>query len=151
MNDVMSSVREEVRKRVPPARITLQPGNVVPVNMPLIVSAADPGNQDFAITLPQAGTVSVRPTYRWDFGDGGTATGRGKPFDGVTPRQDPGRYVTHTYTRPFQRVTVSLTVTWHATLTIPGVGSMSLQDVVMPPVTHTMSVQEARAVLVAGD
>jgi hypothetical protein len=147
----MASVREEVRKRVPVARVTLQPRNLVPVNMPLIVSAADPGNHDFSITLPQAGTVSVSASYRWDFGDGGTATGRGKPFDGVTPRQDPGRYVTHTYSRPYPSATVSLTVTWHATLTIPGVGSVGLQDVVMSPVRQTISVQEARAVLVAGD
>ncbi len=57
--------------------------------------------------------------------------------------------MSHIYLTPRDRVTVSLTVTWHATFTVQGLPTFVLADIVLPPVTHTFAVKEAHATLVS--
>lgn len=148
-SEIRSVVREELRTRLPAPVVRVQPGVVVPVNFPVIFSAGDPGPQGFSVSVPLPGQVSATPTYRWSFGDGSFADGRGTPYDGTSPRVDPWHYVSHLYLAPKPRMTVSLTVTWHATFTVQGLPTFVLDDIVLPAVTHTFAVKEAHATLVS--
>lgn len=148
-SEIRSVVSEELRTRLPAPVVRVQPGVVVPVNFPVIFSAGDPGPQGFSVSVPLPGQVSATPTYRWSFGDGSFGDGRGTPYDGTLPRVDPWHYVSHLYLAPKPRMTVSLTVTWHATFTVQGLPTFVLDDIVLPAVTHTFAVKEAHATLVS--
>jgi hypothetical protein len=154
------AVREGLARRVADPRFEVRPGGRALVNLPVIAYAthsgrreeqrdcADPEGVCFAVTRPLPGRLEARPVYVWDFGLGAETEGRGRPYDGTSPRQAPDYYVSHTYgqTGP-QRV--RLTVAWRATFTIAGLPPIELAEL---PRSAEVSfpVLEARSELVAG-
>lgn len=146
---VIDAVQEYERDHMPIAVPLMQPSNMALVNMPLLVSVTPFPVETMAVALPVPGELVARPSYAWSFDGGPSVSGAGVPFDGTDPRVDPAHYVSHTYVKAQAQASVSLTVTWTATFTAAG-ETVTVPDVVMPAVTMTYSVHEARSVLVSG-
>jgi len=136
---VRDAVREELAKRVADPRFEVRPGEATLVNLPVIAYVTDSGRKEqqrdcahpegvcFSVTQPVPGRLEARPVYVWDFGQGPEAEGRGRPYDGTSPREVPDYYVSHTYMqRGPQRV--RLTVGWRATFTVAGLPPIELAD-----------------------
>jgi hypothetical protein len=130
-----------------PPPIRLQPTDAI-VNLPAIASTDPRGTITTEINEPVRGTLRATPSYVWDFGDGGGGHGPGIPYDGTSPVRDPGHYVAHTY-RALGTPTVTVTVTWSVTFTIPGYLPIPLQPVVRESTAST-TIREASSQLVGG-
>jgi hypothetical protein len=146
---VSDDVAEYERDHMPVATPRVQPTGVAIVNLPVLVSVVQPQPQVMQVRQPVPGRLVATPTYSWTFDDGTTLTSAGVPFDGTDPRADPAHYLAHTYHGAAANASVSLTATWQATFTAAG-RTISLPPLVMPAVTTTFVVDEAKAVLVAG-
>jgi hypothetical protein len=102
----------------------------------------------FDVTAPVPGRLEAYPTYQWVFEAGAVGEGRGRAYDGTSPREAPGRYVAHTYRVPAARQPVTLTVVWKAVFTVPGLAPLPLAD--LPQTARqTFPVVQARSQLVA--
>jgi hypothetical protein len=159
---LQAGVREQLDARLVPPEFAVQPPGRALVNLPVIVhvtsegrrirqsDCAHPEGVCFDVTVPVPGRLEAYPTYSWIFDSSGTAAqGRGRAYDGTSPRQHPEHYVAHTYARPTDRQRVSLTVTWKAAFTIAGLPPLDLAD--LPKTAQAaFSVVEARSQLVAG-
>lgn len=146
---VIDAAEEFERTHVPIAVPRMQPSNMALVNMPLLVNVTPLPVQTMAVAVPLPGELVATPSYAWSFDGRPPVAGAGLAFDGTDPRVDPGHYVSHTYVKAQPIASVSLTVTWTATFTAAG-ETVRVPDVVMPAVTMTYSVHEARSVLVSG-
>jgi hypothetical protein len=99
--------------------------------------------------------VALRISFRsatWHYGDGisETTTTPGEPYDDI---HDPcttaqcADYAGHTYTRT-GRVTISLTITWHAEYRVGAQWFDIVGDITGPTRHHGLTVKQARGVLV---
>jgi hypothetical protein len=151
--DVLAGVRERLERLAPEAAFAVQPRDKALVNLPVIVHATSPDGRaleepiQFDVTQPVPGHLVAHPTYRWEFGGGVGAQGVGLAYDGTSPQQYPGYYVSHAYDAKGS-ATVALTVLWRATFTVAGLAPLALEDL---PRTAARSfpVVEARSQLVA--
>ena len=130
-----------------PPPITLQPLDAI-VNLPSIASTDPRQPINIVINNPVAGRITATPFFAWDFGDGAGGVGPGRPYDGTSPRQDPGHYVSHAY-RALGTPTVTLTVTWEVTFAMPGYPPIRLDDVVRRATTTTV-IRQASSQLIGG-
>ena len=140
-------MHEEIRKRIPRPSVTSSPPGRTLVNIPTIFSTAATPAVSLTIAQPVPGSVTATPRYRWDFGDGLTATGPGLPYrPGDVPSRNPNRYVHAVYDTSGTKH-VTLTVTWAVQFQLDGV-----TDVPLAPIVFTASedkdVTTAQAVLV---
>jgi hypothetical protein len=148
--DLRAALREQMEELLPKPAISLAPPNGGLVNLPLIVSTTEHGQEGFDVTVPLPGRVNATAlSYDWVFSDGGSASGAGRPYEaGITPRHEPSYYVTHTYLGAGP-ASATVTVVWQGTFTIGG------YTVGLDPVTFTAQSQfpvfEARSRLIAGD
>ena len=144
---VEAAVREEIRRRIPsPLVVSSPPGRSV-VNLFTIFSTVPAAEQAITFTTPVPGEVRAVPEYVWDFGDGLTGVGPGKPFDsGVLPSKNKGYYLGATYAKPGSKH-VTVTVTWRVTFRLEGVTSVPLAPIVMTA-SEDKPIATARAVLV---
>jgi len=159
---VLAGVAEQLEARLVTPKFAVQPGDRALVNLPVIVhvtsegrripqpDCAHPDGVCFDVTVPVPGRLEAYPTYSWVFdGDGAVGEGRGRAYDGTSPRERPEHYVAHAYTAPSAAETVQLTVTWQATFTVAGLAPLRLAD--LPKTAReSFSVVEARSQLVAG-
>ncbi|MBX6371883.1 MAG: hypothetical protein IRZ02_06475 [Acidothermus sp.] len=146
--EVLDAVGEYARMVLPRPAPVVQPRRVALVNLPVLVSVADPGPRTLLVSRPIRGVLIAVPHFEWRFDDGTVLTGAGRAYDGVDPRVDPDHYVSHTYTHAAADAWVRLTVRWEATFTAGGV-SYPIEPVLFSA-THRFSVHEAHAVLVTG-
>jgi hypothetical protein len=148
--DLRAALREQMEELLPKPAISLAPPNGGLVNLPVIVSTTEHGQEGFDITIPLPGRVNAAAvSYDWAFSDGGAASGPGRPYEsGITPSQAPSYYLTHTYLGAGP-ASATVTVVWQGTFTIGG------YTVELDPVTFTADVQfpifEARSQLIAGN
>jgi hypothetical protein len=146
--EIVDAAQEYERTHLPQAVPRVQPGGVVVVNLPVLASVSPLPVQTMVVQLPVPGVLVATPSYAWTFDDGTNITGAGLPYDGTDPRVDPGHYVAHTYVKAQTNASVSLTVSWTARFTAAG-QTIDIPAVVMPAITTTFSVHEARSVLVS--
>jgi len=150
---VTAAVGEHLRKVVGITGPVVQPGQVTLVAFPTIVSTLDPGATGFAIAVPLPGAVAVTPAFGWTFTDpdgttttgAGAGAGAGRLYDGTLP-STPGYYLTHLFTHPGIG-SVRVTETWTGTVTVPGVGPVALDPLVLTR-TAQLTVKENRPVLI---
>ena len=144
---VEAAAHEEIRKRIPsPSVVSSPPGQSV-VNLFTIFSTVPAAEQAITFTAPVPGEVRAVPEYVWDFGDGLTGVGPGKPFDpGVLPSKNRGYYLGATYAKPGSKH-VTVTVTWRVTFRLEGVTSVPLAPIVMTA-SEDKPIATAKAVLV---
>jgi len=155
---VTAAVGEHLRKVVGITGPVVQPGQVTLVAFPTIVSTPDPGATGFAIAEPLPGAVAVIPAFGWTFTDpdgttttttaattGTAGSGAGRLYDGTLP-STPGYYLTHPFTHPGTG-SVTVTETWTGSVTVPGVGPVALDPLVLTR-TAQLTVRENRPVLI---
>ncbi len=147
--DLRAAMRERMEELLPKPLIAMAPPNGALTNLPVIVSTTQHDQEGFDVTVPLHGHVDATvASYDWAFSDGGAASGAGRPYEpGITPRESPSYYLTHTYLGAGS-ATASVTVLWQGTFTIGG------YTVGLDPVTFTAESQfpvyEARSQLIAG-
>jgi hypothetical protein len=150
LDDLRAALREQMEELLPKPAISLAPPNGGLVNLPVIVSTTQHGQEGFDVTVPLPGRVDANAiSYDWAFSDGGSASGPGRPYEsGITPSRAPDYYLTHTYLGA-GAASATVTVVWQGTFTIGG------YTVDLDPVTFTADSQfpvfEARSQLIAGD
>ncbi len=158
--DLRAQILADYRKHVPVAQpeLKVQPvAGRVPVNLPAILYAEGvPQGQrqvSFRHPLSSGGsvpvTMTVSPTWEWDFGDGTDVISTdhpGQPYtSGVAVTEGTHPYVAHTYRRTGVR-TATVTVHWGGTFTVAGFGPFALPDIGFSD-SATIEVREAQAVL----
>jgi hypothetical protein len=160
--DVLVGLREQLDARLTQPEFAVQPEGRALVNLPVIVHVTSEGRRTpqndcahpegvcFDVTAPLPGRLEAFPTYNWVFdADGSEGEGRGRAYDGTSPRENPDYYVAHTYLQPAKDQQVALTVTWKAAFTVAGLAPLELVD--LPKTAEqAFSVVEARSQLVAG-
>jgi hypothetical protein len=160
--EVLAGVAEQLAARLVTPRFAVQPRGRALVNLPVIVhvtaegrrvrqrDCAHPQGVCFDTTVPVPGRLEAAPSYRWVFdGNGAVGEGRGRAYDGTSPRESPDHYVAHAYPRASATETVQLTVLWQATFTVAGLPPLELAD--LPKTAReSFRVVEARSQLVAG-
>ena len=144
---VEAAAHEEIRKRIPSPSVVSSPPGPSVVNLFTIFSTVPAAEQAITFTTPVPGEVRAVPEYVWDFGDGLTGVGPGKPFDpGVLPSKNRGYYVGATYAKSGSKH-VTVTVTWRVTFRLEGVTSVPLAPIVMTA-SEDKPITTAKAVLV---
>jgi hypothetical protein len=150
---VQAQLADYLREQLlPKPRLTIQPNGHSIAGLATIVYTPVPPAFTFNVNQPVIATISAVPTYRWDFGDGGTGPNSpGRPYDAaISPRDHPDAYVTHQYTHP-GTYQVTLTVTWDGTFTVPGVAQAFPLNAVTLTATAPVTVEEAAGVLTGND
>ena len=144
---VEAAAHEEIRKRIPSPSVVSSPPGPSVVNLFTIFSTVPAAEQAITFTTPVPGEVRAVPEYVWDFGDGLTGVGPGRPFDpGVLPSKNRGYYLGATYAKPGSKH-VTVTVTWRVTFRLEGVTSVPLAPIVMTA-SEDKPIGTAKAVLV---
>lgn len=148
---VSSSAREYEEIHMPVPVPEIEPHGYTSVNLPVLVSVHDVGDQYMTVSLPVRGFLRASPTYSWTFDHDPTPlVGAGREYeDGFDPRYVPDHYLSHTYRKAQIAASVTLTVTWKATFTAAG-HTVTVPNLAMPGITTTFPVYEAHAVLVGG-
>lgn len=135
---------------VPSPLLHLAPPDQSIVNLPTVFWATPQPPISVTVSIDGASvTITVTPTYHWDFGDGATAVSAspGNPYtSSVDPSSDPGYYIDHTYLDAGPR-TVTLTVVWQPTYTIVHVVGTFTATAVTLSTSELVPVVEAQAVL----
>jgi hypothetical protein len=148
--DVEAEVRRIVEERfrdIAEPTIEMAPASAALVNLPVLAWTADRRDVTLDITQPLPGRITASPEYRWEWSNGATASGPGRPYSpAVSPTADPGYYVATTYDRPGQ-ARVTLTVRWNGQVTVPGVPAVDI-DALVYTSSASVPVREARSVLV---
>ncbi|MDT3445748.1 MULTISPECIES: PKD domain-containing protein [unclassified Pseudofrankia] len=150
---VRAQLADYLREQLlPKPLLTVQPSGHSIAGLATIVYTPVPPAYTFNVNQPVIATISAVPTYRWDFGDGGTGPNSpGRPYDpAISPRDHPDAYVTHEYRRP-GTYQITLTVTWDGTFTVPGVAQAFPLDAVTLTATAPVNVEEAAGVLTGND
>lgn len=155
VEQITDEVRTYLDELVPSdAQVVVQPSGGALIRIPTLVRAAmstAPVTEQFFTGSGFATTVTARPVaWTWTFGEGPSRTYAfpGAAYDGVDPSTT-GRHVTHTYTTPGPRQ-VQVTVTWEASYTLAGLGTVSAGQVERPSPPVTVEVRTARSELVRG-
>lgn len=149
--DVEAQVRRVVEDRfrsIAQPVLHLAPDTTGLVNLPMLAWTDDPGPVTLDFTQPLPGTITATPSYDWSWSNGTHSTGPGRPY---TPSQSPSAapesYV-HAVFAERGEGAVTLTVTWQAAVTVPGLPT----PIDIAPLVYTsqatFSIREARAQLV---
>ena len=166
MQEISWSVNYKVFQQLNTPRITIAPNARTLVNLPTIVwtnypagigppatvLANDPPRIRVPIHIDRPnggldGEIIATGELRWTFEDGGTATGRGRPFvSGKLPEDSPGYYVTNIFERSGHK-TITLNVRWTGTVTVPPLAPEQIVPVNLPRVTQDVQVLESKPVL----
>jgi len=147
--DVQTRLADYLRDQLlPRPTLTIQPNGHSVTGLQTIVYTQVPPAFAFNVNEPVLATISAIPTYRWEFGDGATGPNApGRPYDpAISPRDFPDAYVDHQYKRP-GTYQITLTVTWDATFTVPGVAQAFPLAPVTLVATAPVVVDEATGVL----
>ena len=149
-------VRAQAVRLIPTATIGVAPRTSTLVNIQTILWVDAPGAQNLAAVqiLGQRVLIHLSADHvAYDFGDTTTDTHAtaGKPYDNThapcRTRTCPG-YYGHVFTTTGRR-TITATAYWHATYTVDGGATHQIPGTVPgPPSTATITVHEARTVLV---
>jgi hypothetical protein len=135
-------------RALPRPTVKVQPTGRTFTNLPTIFYLPNPATFTLPVNQPVAATITAAPHYRWNFGDG-TSGGDspGRPYNpSVSPRDDPGYYVSHLYAKP-GTYRVTLTVTWQGTFTVAGAAQAFPIGAVNLAAGAPVVVQEAAGVL----
>jgi hypothetical protein len=128
--------------------VVVQPAGRSFANLPTLLYTPVPDRFTFNVDQPVLATISAVPHYTWDFGDGTIGPDApGRPYDPViSPRAHPEAYVAHSYARsgPYH---VTLTVTWNAVFTVPGVAQAFPLPAVVLAAAADVVIDEAAGVL----
>lgn len=145
LGDLEQAVREVFERLVPPVRPSTQPAQGVLPYLPLLFDSGQP------MALPPSRhellghvvTLHPRPTWTWQFGDGGTlvTTSPGSRY--------PDTSVSHAYGSGGPMPVVVRTH-WSATFDLDDLGSFPVHEPVLQQAAFTVEVGQARAVLVPG-
>jgi hypothetical protein len=148
--DVEAEVRRVVEERfreIAEPSIDMAPASGALVNLPVLAWTADRGDVTLDITQPLPGRITATPQYAWEWSNGVTASGPGRPYSpDLSPTTNPGSYVSSTYDRPGQ-ARVTLTVRWNGQVSVPGVPPVDI-DALVYTSSASVAVREARSVLV---
>jgi hypothetical protein len=150
-------VRQEIERLVPhPAVGVAPPGGVTLVNIQTLLWVETPADRSLGTVTLLGHRVELRvhvSRVDWDFGDGGTDT-----TDGPEPKYDPADdchtvtcpgYWGHMFTTTGAR-SISAAVSWTGRYRVDGGGWQAIVGTVSgPATTATITVREARGVLVA--
>lgn len=137
------------QKALPRPHVKVQPNGNTFTNLPTIFYLPNPATFTLPVNQPVAATITAMPHYRWNFGDGtvGVGDNPGRPYNpNVSPRDNPGYYVSHEYAKP-GRFQVTLTVTWQGTFTVAGAPQVFPLGAVVLAANAPVQVQEAAGVL----
>lgn len=148
--DVEAELRrilEERFREIAEPSISMAPESAALVNLPVLAWTADRRDVTIDITQPLPGRIAATPEYQWQWSNGATASGPGRPYSpSVSPTTNREYYVSTVYDRPGQ-AEVALTVRWNGTITVPGVPPVEIDPLVYTS-TAGVPVREARSVLV---
>ena len=153
LGDVQSAIVRYLRERHLPKPIisTAPPGGRGLVNLTLLFWTQDAAAVHLDITVPLPARLTATPSYAWNFGDGTVGPDDpGTPYqDGVLPGKNPGYYaVTHAYAAS-GAVTATVTVTWRATFTVPGIDQTFAVPAIVFTAAHPLALFQTRTELVA--
>jgi hypothetical protein len=166
MEEISWEVNYQVFQQLNAPDIQISPNARTLINLPTIVStnypagigppatvlSQDPPRISIPIHIDRPdggldGQITAEADLTWTFEDGGTATGRGRPYvSGRLPEKNPGLYVTNTFERPGQK-TVTLDVSWTGDVTVPPLAPEQIVPVDLPAVTEDVEVLENSPVL----
>lgn len=148
--DVEAEVRriiEDKFREIAEPRVELAPATGGLVNLPVLAWTDDAGEVTLDIEQPLPGRIRATPDYSWQWSNGTTSSGPGRPYTpALSPSARPADYV-HAVFGGRGDASVILTVTWTGDVTVPG-----LPPVAISPLVYTSPagfvVREARAQLV---
>lgn len=148
--DIEAEVRrviEDKFREIAEPSVELAPATGGLVNLPVLAWTDDPGEVTLQIEQPLPGEIRATPEYAWEWSNGQTSSGSGRPYtSSVSPTAQPDHYV-HAVYRQRGPAEVVLTVTWSGDVTVPG-----LPPVDIAPLVYTapasFAVREARTELV---
>lgn len=133
MAEVVAAVREELVKEVGRPQITVEPATRGLIRWPVLFSAPPQHRVTLNISQPLPGDITADPLYRWDLGEGQSATGAGHRYSSqVDPTKDSSDdyYVKGVYEEPGTHP-VQLRLTWSATI------HLGALDVDLDPIVFT--------------
>lgn len=117
---VVSTDYPEDLPNQPGSRVIIESLDPVRIRVPFEIVRAN-----FTVS----GDIVADADFTWSFQDGGTAKGRGRPYEpGTDPRDHGGYYVTNTFEEPGVK-TVNLDVLWTGTAFVDGVDPQEVGEV----------------------
>lgn len=166
IEEITEDIEYEVFQPLGDPAIQINPGDEAVVNLPTVVSTDYPGDfpgpgeivsmDPLVVRIPVdiekpgenlTGEILAEGEFTWTFEDGGTATGRGKPYDpAIDPRDDGGYYVSNVFYEPGQR-TVALDVRFTGEVTVEGLDPEPIEPVDDIGTTAEVNVVELNNVL----
>ncbi len=165
IEEISYRVDYEIFQPLGKPRLDLNPNPKGLVNLPVIVSTTypeglagpaqilslDPVRVRIPIHIDRPrggldGEILADARFTWNFQEGGTADGRGKPYTrAVDPTRDGGYYVSNTFERAGSK-NVHLNVQWTGTVAVPPLAPEPIEPVDIDADT-TVNVVEAQPVL----
>jgi hypothetical protein len=148
--DIEAQVRQIIEdkfREIAEPQIQFAPQTAALVNLPVLAWTQDVGDVRLDIEQPLPAAIDASPQYRWQWSNGTASEGPGRPYSpDVSPTEDGSFYVSSSYKRRGE-ASVTLTVTWRAQVTVPGVEPVDLDPLVYTS-SASLPVREARSVLV---
>ena len=143
VEQVGSLVADEFERAVPATGLVHQPRRGVLPSLPVVFHSTQPSVLPPSEHVINGVAVMLypRPTWTWDFGDGSVMT------TSVPGSFYPDFTVSHAYARGGS-MRVQVTTTWNASYTIDGIGPFQVSSPVIQTARTTLTVGQARAVLV---
>jgi hypothetical protein len=153
----MAAVRQQVLRLLPKVAVGIAWKTTALVNAETVVWAATEAERSLGTVTVVGRQVGLRIAFdhaNWDFGDGVTDTtsSPGKAYTDSDPCHTAqcADYYGYTYTDTGER-TITLTVAWHAEFSLDGGRTWAAVDqapLTGPQATHTLTVEQARGILV---
>jgi hypothetical protein len=153
----MAAVRQQVLRLLPKVAVGIAWKTTALVNAETVVWPATEAERSLGTVTVVGRQVGLRIAFdhaNWDFGDGVTDTtsSPGKAYTDSDPCHTAqcADYYGHTYTDTGER-TITLTVAWHAEFSLDGGRTWAAVDqapLTGPQATHTLTVEQARGILV---
>jgi len=139
---VAAAVQTRFVKDLPPLRPAHEPVRGVLTQLPVVFASGQPAGPleaDYSV-LGQAVHLIARPTWAWDYGDGGlqTTSRPGGPY--------PDLSVSHVYRVSGPRL-VRVATAWTATFTVDDLGPFPILEPVSQEAASAVLIGEGRAVL----
>lgn len=144
----ITQIIEDHYSRISRPKIKVEPSPTAIVNLPVIASTPHQGSVGFDIQEPIPGRVEASPTYSWSWSNGAHSSGPGRAYDGTNPSTNTGHYpVSATYSNAGGG-SVTLTATWHLTLSLAGMDPIADIEPLVYEETASFNVRNAKTVLV---
>jgi hypothetical protein len=153
----MAALRQQVLRLLPHVAVGVAWKTTALVNAETVVWAATEPSRSLGTVTVVGRQVALRIAFdhaNWDFGDGArdTVSSPGKAYTDADPCHTAqcADYYGHTYTDTGDR-TITLTVAWHAEFSLDGGRNWAAVDqapLTGPQATHTLTVEQARGILV---